>query len=210
MKQITLLVGLMAAFVVGSKLLIENVLGIALEPLVVDWMRGAGVGTAMAVILLLVADIALPIPSSVVMVLSGAAFGVAKGAAIALVGSIAGEWLGFEVVRRYGRAASRRLVSDEELLRFDALFRRHGAVAVVVTRALPVVMETMSLVAGLMHMRRRDFLGASLLGTAPIVVLYAWAGARSYDTGSLIPAAVILIATAGLGWLLYRVKLAPR
>jgi len=210
MKHVALLVALMAAFVIGSKLLIENVLGIALEPLVLGWISGAGAGTAMAVVLLLVADIALPIPSSVVMVVSGAAFGVVKGSAIALVGSVAGEWLGFEIVRRYGRTASRRLVSDDELARFAAIFHRHGVVAVIVTRALPVVMETMSLVAGLMHMRRGAFLGASLLGTAPIVIIYAWAGSRSYDTGSLIPAVVILIATAGLGWVLYRTRLTPR
>lgn len=208
MKHVALLVGLMAAFVIGTKLVVENLLGIALEPMVLQWMSTAGIGTATAVVLLLAADIVLPVPSSIVMVLSGAAFGVVKGAAVALIGSVAGEWLGFEVVRRYGRRASRTLVSDAELARFDAIFRRHGAVAVVVTRALPVVMETMSLVAGLMRMPRATFLGASILGTAPIVLVYAWAGARSRDTGSLVPAVIMLLAVAGLGWVLYRSRIA--
>ena len=34
------------------------------------------------------------------MVLSGAAFGVLWGSVFSLVGSIGGEWLGFELVRR--------------------------------------------------------------------------------------------------------------
>ncbi len=207
MKHVAVVVALMAAFVIGSKLVVENLLGIALEPMVLQWMSTAGVGTATAVVLLLAADIVLPVPSSIVMVLSGAAFGVVKGAAVALIGSVAGEWLGFEVVRRYGRRASRTLVSDDDLARFDAIFRRHGAVAVVVTRALPVVMETMSLVAGLMQMPRATFLGASILGTAPIVLVYAWAGARSRDTGSLVPAVIMLLAVAGLGWVLYRSRI---
>jgi uncharacterized membrane protein YdjX (TVP38/TMEM64 family) len=65
-------------------------------------------------------------------------------------------------------------------------------------------METMSIVAGLSRMRRRVFLLASLAGTAPIVVVYAYAGAASRQAGSLLPAAVILVCMTGAGWLWYR------
>jgi uncharacterized membrane protein YdjX (TVP38/TMEM64 family) len=65
-------------------------------------------------------------------------------------------------------------------------------------------METMSLVAGVSTMRRRTFLWASAIGTAPIVVIYAYAGAMSRNTGSLIPAIVILIAVGGAGLVWYR------
>jgi uncharacterized membrane protein YdjX (TVP38/TMEM64 family) len=112
------------------------------------------------------------------------------------------------MVRRYGRRASARIVGDDEIAGLERLFARHGAVAIVVTRALPVVMETMSVVAGLSRMTRRTFLVASLLGTAPIVIVYAYAGAVSRQTGSLVPAVVILIAVAGLGWVIYRARLA--
>jgi uncharacterized membrane protein YdjX (TVP38/TMEM64 family) len=81
---------------------------------------------------------------------------------------------------------------------------------VVVTRALPVVMETMSVVAGLSKMNRGSFLVASLLGTAPIVVVYAYAGAVSRQTGSLVPAVIMLIAVAGLGWIVFRARIADR
>lgn len=206
MKRPVLLIVSVAATLVALKLLVENLLGIELEPLVRSWLTDPGAGTALVVIALLIADIALPIPSSVVMVLSGAAFGVLGGSAIALVGSIGGEWLGFELVRRYRRRASKWLVGDVEVDRLARIFSRHGAVAVAVTRALPVVMETMSIVAGLSYMSRRDFLLASLIGTAPIVLVYAYAGALSRDTGNLLPAVVILIAVAGFSWVLYRVR----
>ena len=86
----------------------------------------------------------------------------------------------------------------------------HGAAAVAVTRALPVVMETMSVVAGLSTMRRGTFLLASAIGTAPIVVVYAYAGAMSRETGSLVPAIVILIAVAAAGWVWYRASFGER
>lgn len=208
MRHVLALIAGVAAAVIASKLLLENVLGIQLEPLMSAWVAHAGAGTAATVIGLLAADLFLPIPSSLIMVLSGAAFGVVWGSILSLVGSVGGEWLGFELVRRYGRSASARLVGEEELERMSRVFDRHGAAAIVVTRALPVVMETMSVVAGLSAMTRQTFLAASLLGTVPVVVVYAYAGAISKATGSLVPAIVMLIAVAGFGWVIYRARLA--
>jgi uncharacterized membrane protein YdjX (TVP38/TMEM64 family) len=209
MKRWIGLIALVIAAIIGSKLLVENVFGIPMEDLARRWLEHAGLGTAALIAALLAADVALPIPSSLVMVLSGAAFGVLWGSIVALVGSIAGEWLGFELVRRYGRGVSRGIVGADEFERFSAFFERHGTLAVMLTRPLPVVMETMSLVAGLSTMSRAAFLGASLAGTAPIVVVYAYAGAVSREMDSVVPAVVILVAVAACGFAWYRAKFAP-
>jgi len=174
--------------------------------LIAGWMARAGAGSALVMIALLAADLFLPIPSSLIMVLSGAAFGVLWGSLFSLVGSIGGEWLGFELVRRYRRRAAEKIVGDEELERLARIFDRYGMSVVVVTRALPVVMETMSVVAGLSKMGRGRFLVASLIGTAPITIVYAYAGAVSRQTGSLLPAIVMLVAVSGLGWIIYRAR----
>ena len=207
MKRTVILIVSVAAAIIASKLLIENVLGYQLDPLMQAWLAHRSSGTATLIVGLLAADLFLPIPSSLVMVLSGAAFGVGWGAALSLVGSVGGEWLGFELVRRYGRRASARIVGDDEIDRLSRVFKQHGAAAIAVTRALPVVMETMSVVAGLSTMKRSTFLIASLIGTAPIVVVYAYAGAVSRQTNSLVPAVVMLIAVAGFGWILYRMRI---
>jgi len=207
MKRTFWLVAAVAGAIIASKLLIENVLGISLDALAGQWIASAGTGSAAILVGLLAADLFLPIPSSLVMVLSGAAFGVVGGSALSLVGSIGGEWLGFELVRRYGVNASRRIVGDDELARMRDVMARHGAAAVMVTRALPVVMETMSVVAGLSGMRRRTFLASSLAGTLPVVVVYAYAGAMSREMSSIVPAVVMLIAVAGAAWIWYRAHL---
>jgi uncharacterized membrane protein YdjX (TVP38/TMEM64 family) len=207
MKRTAILIGSVAAAIVLSKLLIENVMGLSIEALATAWLSRPGAGTAITVVALLAADLFLPIPSSIVMVLSGAAFGVFRGALLALLGSVGGEWLGFELVRYYGRRASARIVGDDEIDRLSRVFDRHGAAAIAVTRALPVVMETMSVVAGLSTMSRRTFLVASLIGTGPIVFVYAWAGAVSRQTGNALPAAIMLVAVAAFGWVLYRARI---
>jgi uncharacterized membrane protein YdjX (TVP38/TMEM64 family) len=208
MKRSLALLLLVAATVIGGKLLLEDVLGLDLEAIARSWLAHAGTGSALLIAALLASDVFLPVPSSVVMVLSGAAFGVLPGAAIALVGSVGGEWLGFDLVRRYGRRMSARLVGDDEVARLDRFFERHGAVAVIVTRPLPGVMETISVVAGLSTMGRTTFLAASLVGTIPIVLIYAYAGAMSREVGSLLPAVIMLVALSGAGWLAYRVRFA--
>jgi uncharacterized membrane protein YdjX (TVP38/TMEM64 family) len=208
MARAIALVAIVAACVAGSKLLIENAFGLSLEPWARSWMSAAGPAGAAAVVALLAADIFIPVPSSLVMVLSGAAFGLWWGAALAFLGSIAGEWLGFELARRYGSPWAARLVGNPgDVARLNAVLARHGAAAVVVTRALPVVMETMSLVAGASAMRRQTFLWASVLGTAPIVLIYAYAGATARDTGNLVPAMVILVAVAAAAWVWYRASM---
>ena len=210
MKRVLTLIVCVAAALIISKLVIENLLGLRLDSLAESWIAHPGSGSAALIVGLLAADLFLPIPSSLVMVLSGAAFGVGWGAALSLVGSIGGEWLGFELVRRYGRRASAKMVGDDEIERLSRVFAKHGAAAVAVTRALPVVMETTSVVAGLSAMRRSTFLIASLLGTAPIVVVYAYAGAVSREANSIVPAVVILVAMAGLGWIIYRARITHR
>ncbi len=209
MKRLLVLMLVVAAMIVGSKLLMEDVLGIDLEPTVTAWLDAPGAGSAAVIVGLLVLDVFLPVPSSVVMVLSGAVFGVLGGALLALVGSVFGQWVGFEMVRRFGRRAASRVAGDNELSDVNRFFEQHGAVAVIVTRPLPIVMETMSLVAGLSKMSRRVFLSASLIGTLPIVFIYAYAGAVSRQVGNWLPAIVMLGAVGGAGWLWYRSKRVP-
>ena len=85
MKRAIGLIVFVAAMIIASKLLVENVLGIPMDDLARRWLDQAGLGTAALIAALLAADVALPIPSSIVMVLSGAAFGVLWGSLVALI-----------------------------------------------------------------------------------------------------------------------------
>lgn len=193
-----------AAIVMLTKVLVENVLGVDIVPWIQQRIAAPGPAAAATIVGLLLVDLFVPIPSSIVMVLSGAVFGVVYGGLLSLVGSLGCSVIGFELTRRFGRRASARLVGDDELARLEGTFARHGAGAVFVTRPLPVVKETMAVVAGLSRMRRSTFLVAATAGTIPEAALYAYAGAASRQLGNIMPAVLILMALAGAGWMLAR------
>lgn len=210
MRRFSALVLGIALVVIVTAQIVERTVGGSVSSGIERVLSDPGPEAALAVFGLLLVDVLLPVPSSLVMVLSGTLFGVSRGALIAFAGSLAGNWLGFELSRRYGASIALRLVGAADLERMRGTVARYGAFAVLVSRPVPVVMETLSVVAGLGHMKRSAFLFASILGTFPICVVYAYAGAFSLDARSLLPALAAVVAIPATGWILWRRAAIPR
>ncbi|MCB9766485.1 MAG: VTT domain-containing protein [Alphaproteobacteria bacterium] len=151
--------------------------------------RGGAAAVGALIAALLVVDLALPVPSSVVMTASGWALGAVGGAAVNLAGSMGGALLGYGLCRRFGEPAFRRLVGAQDLPAVRRFFEGSGAWAILLSRAVPMLTETMSCLAGLGAMPLGRFTALSLAGTLPVATVYAWAGATAG-------------AGAGVGWAL--------
>lgn len=165
-----------------------------------DWMRGSGGAAAAAAgVGLLVADVFIPVPSSIVMLAHGKLFGVAAGSALSLLGSLGAAVLGFWLGRRGGGLLA-RLVTPAEKARADALLRDYGILAVAVSRPIPLLAETVSILAGASPMGWGRMLAASAAGNLPACLLFALAGAasRDYVSGALMMG--LVLALAGLLW----------
>lgn len=144
---------------------------------------------------LLVADVVLPVPSSVVMVALGAAFGPATGAALSVAGGVGSLCVAGLLGRRCQALVGRLLGDDRE--RAEALVDRYGATAVLASRPVPVLAESVALVAAAGGMPAGRFLAAGVAGSVPVGVLYAVAGARGTQADGVVLAAAV-IALAGL------------
>ena len=167
------------------------------------YLADAGVLAAAVGVGLLVVDVLLPVPSSVVMVAHGALFGVGGGAILSLLGSLGAAALAFGIGRCGGPLVT-RLVGAEERARADALFQRYGGLAVLVSRPLPLLAETVAILAGTTPMRWRTLLGATALGASPPALLYAITGATAatLDHTALVFGGVLLVA--GVAWFVGR------
>ncbi len=138
---------------------------------------GLGALAATVAVLLLVADVVLPVPSSIIMVWLGASHGWLVGASLSLTGCVGATVLAFWLGRR-GGPLFERLVPPDERARVDAFLARWGALAIAVTRPVPIVAETTAVVAGASPaVGWRAMLVAAVAGSAPWAVIYAISGA---------------------------------
>lgn len=146
---------------------------------------------------LLIADILLPVPSSLVMIAHGALFGVAIGTLLSLIGTVGATMAGFVIGRR-GGPLLRRMVPAGERARADRLLSRWGMLAVIVTRPIPLLAETVAIMAWASPLGPGRVALASVAGALPAALLYALTGAvaASFENGALMFGLVILVAAA--------------
>lgn len=164
-----------------------------------------------------------PIPSEVVMPLSGftAARGELSIVLVILAGSLGalagaalwygvGYWIGVETVRRFAQTHGRWLtLAPRDVDRADRWFDDHGAKAVFIARMVPAVRTLISIPAGVAAMALTPFLIYTALGTVIWTAALALAGyflESEYQAvaGYLKPVSNGIIAVMVI-WYLYRV-----
>ena len=155
--------------------------------------HGEGLAGA-AIVGLLVADLALPVPGSVVMTAAGYFFGLA-GAAWSFAGVMGAACLGYEL-GRVGRQAQWRWLRAQEVSGLSRFFQAYGGWAILLSRGVPMAAEAVSCLAGLGAMPRRRFAALTAAGSLPLCLLYAWAGASARASASSLALAAALVVPA--------------
>ena len=164
------------------------------------WMKHGGVVAACVGVGLLIADVLLPVPSSLVMVAHGALFGVFWGTTLSLLGSLGAAIFGFAIGRRGGRLME-RVVTPAERERAGDILARWGTLAVIVTRPVPLLAETVAIMAGATTMTWRSLVLASFAGSLPPALLYALTGAAVADLQNTALMFGVVLLVAGVFWL---------
>jgi len=203
MKRYLLIMASMIAFFLVLFFVVEA-LGVPLLADPTPWMRHGGVAAAVLGVSLLIADVLLPVPSSLVMVAHGALFGVWIGTVLSLLGSVGAALFGFAIGRRGGKLLE-RIVSPEERARADQILARWGALAIVITRPIPLLAETVAIMAGASpSLSWGQMALAALVGSLPPALLYALTGAAvaNFQSTALMFGVVLLVT--GSFWLIGR------
>ena len=155
-------------------------LGVFTEEQVRGWLEGLPqVWMAVAIFGLLAADLALPVPSSVLLAFGGWALGWHIGSLVGAAGMLAGNLAGYWLCRLAGRRAFEKLVGPGEAERFGKWLVRWGPAAVIVSRLVPAMAETLSCLAGLGRMHAARFTAALILGTVPVALFFSVLGAAA-------------------------------
>jgi len=149
---------------------------------------------------LIVGDLILPIPTPPVMATLGAIYGTLVGGLIASLGSVMAGVVAYGLARLLGRRGAHLLASDEEMAGFRRFFESWGAAGIVASRALPVLPEVLTLLAGLAGMHFGRFLLSLLLGSMPVGFLMAWAGQKAGFSSTLL---LVLTLIPAMLWVIY-------
>ena len=202
MKRYLAIAAAMMLFFLALYLSVEA-LGISLLTDPTPWMKRGETLAACVGVTLLVVDVLLPVPSSLVMVAHGMLFGVVTGTLLSLLGSLGAALFGFAIGRRGGWLLE-RLVTPEERARADEMLVRWGALAVVITRPVPILAETVAIIAGTCSLGWGRMALASLLGSLPAALLYALTGAGYANFHSFVLVFVAVLLVAGGFWVIGR------
>jgi membrane protein DedA with SNARE-associated domain len=132
----------------------------------------------LAVVLFLLADIVLPIPSSFVL--------ASTGYLLCFIGMTCAALGGYALGRYAGGPLAQRIVGEAELGQFSALSQRWGDSLLVACRAMPVLAEATTILAGTSRMPLPRFIVIVSIGNAVVSVLYAWIGAVSASQSSFV------------------------
>jgi uncharacterized membrane protein YdjX (TVP38/TMEM64 family) len=171
-----IVVGLMAALLIVFAVVEALEIDVLVDPS--PWLATASLAAAVTGVALLIVDVVLPVPSSLVMIALGSLFGLWVGASLSLVGLVGAGIVGFGLGRR-GERALGRFIGPDDRARADRLVGRWGPVAIALTRAIPILAETTVIVAGMSRVRWLAMLVAVIIGSIPVVIAFAAIGATA-------------------------------
>ena len=166
-----------------------------------DRLHQSGPPAAILGVGLLVADAVLPVPSSLVMTALGAAFGVPVGTILSVAGSTGCTLLCFAIGRSGGPMMA-RLVPPAERSAANRSFSRWGGLAIVASRPIPLLAETVAVLAGASPMGWGRAALAAVVGAVPPALLYALIGASAIDLRSGAWVLLVAIVAGGATWFL--------
>lgn len=142
----------------------------------------------------------LLLPKNVLSAAAGLTFGLPLGIALVWTGAMLGATASFWLGRALGREGVARL-AGRRLARLDDLVRRHGVLAVLVARLIPVVPFTaINYGSGLTAIGFPAYLLATAVGILPGTVAYVAVGAYGTDPGGwqfLLAAGALLVLSVG-------------
>lgn len=128
---------------------------------------------------LLIADLFLPIPNSIVISLLGRIYGGFAGGLYATTGLVGAGLLGYLITRIFGSQTATKFLSEESLKQLRELFDNHGMLLIATTRPLPIIPEVLFCLAGLCPMSFWKFSIAILAGSAPTAFVFSFLGSHT-------------------------------
>lgn len=185
--------------------------GDRLEHRLPQWLAGLDGRWLIALvgIVLLVADIGLPVPSSVIAMALCWSLGPLWGGLAVAVGTLLAFAAGYGLGRLVPESRLRHWVGDQVWQRVTDLAHRRALWWIVMARPLPVLAEVSAVLAGVWRVPLLPAFAAATLASALLAIGYALSAWLGRQTPGGLSILVFALALPALFWLASRRLLGP-
>ncbi len=161
------------------------------------------------VVLLLLVDLFIAVPTMTTIVLAGYFLGFPNGAVASLIGLTLAGLTGYGLSRMFGDSVFAFLLKKENARQeAKSTFRQYSVIMILLSRATPILAEVTACLAGMTRMKFSKFIMAWSASTIPYAVIISYAGSISSVENPMpaIYAAIGISATLWTGWYLFNAK----
>jgi uncharacterized membrane protein YdjX (TVP38/TMEM64 family) len=153
--------------------------------------------TGLLVVFLLVIDVVVPIPSSIVCTAAGIFMGIAAGTLAAWIG-LTGTVVASYLIGRYATKPAEIIIGTKEFELLQRFHQRHGLWLLIAMRPVPILSEASVLFAGISRLPLVPVLLATGLANIIVAALYVALGAWGRETDAFMPAFGLSIALSAV------------
>ncbi|GGW96300.1 TVP38/TMEM64 family protein [Salegentibacter mishustinae] len=171
------------------------------EERITNWVSNFGwMGPTMLILAMVAQMFLIVIPSVALMVVSILAYGPIFGSLIIFAAIFTASSVGYFIGRYFGPVIVEKLIGPSNKIKIEDFIEDYGFWAVIVTRINPFLSnDAISFVVGILKMGYWRFIGATLVGIAPLTIFIAIIG-KSTDGlktgllwGSLVSLAIFIL-----------------
>tara|TARA_Y100000588_G_C14185538_1_gene895698 strand:+ start:658 stop:1362 length:705 start_codon:yes stop_codon:yes gene_type:complete len=171
------------------------------EERITNWVSDFGwMGPTMLILAMVAQMFLIVIPSVALMVVSILAYGPIFGSLIIFAAIFTASSVGYFIGRYFGPVIVEKLIGPSNKVKIEDFIDDYGFWAVIVTRINPFLSnDAISFVGGILKMGYWRFIGATLVGIAPLTIFIAIIG-KSTDGlktgllwGSLVSLAIFIL-----------------
>ncbi|OEY71402.1 TVP38/TMEM64 family protein [Salegentibacter salarius] len=171
------------------------------EERITKWVSDFGwMGPTMLILAMVAQMFLIVIPSVALMVVSILAYGPIFGSLIIFAAIFTASSVGYFIGRYFGPVIVEKLIGPSNKIKIEDFIEDYGFWAVIVTRINPFLSnDAISFVGGILKMGYWRFIGATLVGIAPLTIFIAIIG-KSTDGlktgllwGSLVSLAIFIL-----------------
>ncbi len=146
---------------------------------------------------LIIADIFVPIPTTLIITVLGQKYGPVLGGLIGTLGSFSAGLVAYGFTRMLGIRFARWLLG-KELEPAERFFEGNGSFAVACSRWLPLLPEAISCLAGMTRMPFGKYCLALLSGAVPMC--FAYSALALVSENKIVPLVISIILPVPIWW----------